>query len=115
MSNNLTTNNVLGPYYFQLNVINEVTDYHIGNYIIYNKDDDIVYIGRGNIKDRFLNHILMRDYIGKYFIFSYAPSETEARIKECELYHRFYEKINNKVHPSLNNGEKCPFCDHITH
>lgn len=105
-------------YYLSNEVINgKVAENKRGAYIICNDAEEVVYVGRShepNLKQRLKDHVNEhRDY--KYFAFSYASTEKKARMLECELYHRFGgENIKyNKEHPSLDAGEKCPYCEHI--
>lgn len=71
------------------------------------------YVGRA---DNSLT-VELTDYLrGKYryFTFFYADSPVDAYLKECNLWHRHIDTIDNKdTHPVKPAGsdKKCPECD----
>lgn len=89
---------------------------NIGNYELgdINQEGNLVptYVGRGKVQDRLYEHI-DDEYKQPYFLFWYAENEEEACNKECEMYHEYIDQLENKVHPSLPKGKKCPYCSHV--
>ncbi len=98
-----------------------------GNYRIGVIEDNIFkvkYVGRStdqNLQTRILQHKNTTDdhyYDDNHFFFySSANTDEDAIRQECVDFHSFGEGnfLDNKVHPSLPDGEVCAFegCDHV--
>lgn len=98
-----------------------------GNYRIGVIEDDVFkvkYVGRAadqNLQTRILQHKNRADdhYYddNHHFFYTAAETDEDAIRQECIDYHSFGEDeiLDNKVHPSLPEGETCVFegCDHM--
>lgn len=98
-----------------------------GNYRIGVIEDDwfiVKYVGRvtnQTLQERLLQHKNHTDahYYddSHYFFYSAADSDNDAIKQECIDFHSFGEEeyLDNDYHPSLSQGEKCPWsdCDHV--
>lgn len=98
-----------------------------GNYRIGVIEDDwfiVKYVGRvtdQTLQERLLQHKNHTDahYYddSHYFFYSAADSDNDAIKQECIDFHSFGEEeyLDNECHPSLSQGEKCPWsdCDHV--
>ena len=109
---------------FERNWIKQVVteDIKKGNYrigVIVDGSFNVCYIGRATdqtLQARLLQHT---EYLNDVYFFDFnsVTTDEEAIERECIDFHSFGEKewLDNEYHPSLPEGEECPWddCEHV--
>jgi hypothetical protein len=101
---------MLGPYTFDQDAIDEIDDDEYGVYLLTHEADDdtvlVVYVGRGIVKDRLLEHLDDKDKEALHFLYKPLDDEDEGFREECRLFHRYGKRphLYNKSHPQVPVG-----------
>lgn len=70
------------------------------------------YVGRSDtsVKRRLLDHAREDDY--DYFFVEHKKMPIDAFVRECNLYHRHVNTVENEAHPNRPRGYRgpCPRC-----
>jgi hypothetical protein len=102
---------MLGPYPFDEDAIDEIDDDEYGVYLLTHEADDddsiiVVYVGRGIIKDRLLDHLDDEKKEALHFFYKPLDDEDDGFSEECRLFHRYGKRrhLYNKNHPPVPAG-----------
>jgi hypothetical protein len=103
---------MLGPFEFDPDMIDEVDDSEYGVYLLTHEADDddglvvVVYVGRGEIKQRLTDHLDEGDKDALHFFYKPLDDDDDGFAEECRLFHLYGKRrhLFNKLHPAVPAG-----------
>ncbi len=109
------SNSMAGPYLLDGSTTSQLDGNWFGAYVLTVTGNPspkiVVYVGRGNLKDRLTQHAA--DKRGEHFYYKLLATDEQAFQEECRLFRKYgkQDHLDNENKPALPPGSQLPPCD----